>query len=115
MDRRRRDHERIDGVLAERISAEGNEPQPESFLDRLLTPLNRLGTKRFLTEARRKVWHNTGGQHAARLAGPETYRTGHTELELMSAAKNADLLVPGQVLLRLAVAGWGVTLPPSTR
>ena len=34
------------------------------------------------------------------------------ELELLSAAKIADLLAPGQVLLRLAVTGFGVTLPP---
>ena len=34
------------------------------------------------------------------------------ELEVLSAAKIADLLAPGQVLLRLAVAGFGVVLPP---
>jgi len=33
-------------------------------------------------------------------------------LELLSAAKVADLLRPGQVLLRLAVTGFGVLLPP---
>ena len=30
----------------------------------------------------------------------------------VSAAKIADLLQPGQVILRLAIAGFGVTLPP---
>ena len=112
MDRRRRDHQRIDGVLAERVGAEDNELEPESFLDRVLTPLNRLGTKRFLKEARRKVWHNTYELHAARVSGPDAYRSRLAELELLSAAKIADLLEPGQVLLRLAVAGFGVTLPP---
>ena len=34
------------------------------------------------------------------------------ELEVLSAARIADLLAPGQVLLRLAVAGFGVVLPP---
>ena len=34
------------------------------------------------------------------------------ELELLSAARIADLIMPGQVLIRLAVAGFGVTLPP---
>ena len=34
------------------------------------------------------------------------------ELEVLSAARIADLLAPGQVLLRLAVAGFGVLLPP---
>jgi hypothetical protein len=113
MDRRRRDHERIDGVLSARVAAEDDELQPGSFVDRLLTPLNRLGTKRFLREARQKVWHNTFELHAARVAGPDAYRTRLAELELLSAAKIADLLEPGQVLLRLAVAGFGVTLPPA--
>jgi hypothetical protein len=34
------------------------------------------------------------------------------ELELLSAAKIADLTAPGQVLLRLAAGGFGVLLPP---
>ncbi len=40
------------------------------------------------------------------------YRSRLAELELLSAAKIADLLAPGQVLLRLAVGGFGVMLPP---
>jgi hypothetical protein len=36
----------------------------------------------------------------------------HLELEVLSAAKIADLTAPGQVLLRLAAIGFGVTLPP---
>ena len=43
--------------------------------------------------------------YAARLA----------ELEVLSAARIADLLAPGQVLLRLAVSGFGVVLPPGHR
>jgi hypothetical protein len=34
------------------------------------------------------------------------------ELEVLSAGRLADLLAPGHVLLRLAVAGFGVSLPP---
>jgi len=112
MARRRRDHERIDGVLAERVSSEDSELEAESLLYRLLTPFNRLSTRRFLKEARHKVWHNTFELHAARLAGPDAYRARLAELEVLSAAKIADLLEPGQVVLRLAVAGFGVTLPP---
>jgi hypothetical protein len=112
LDRRRRDHENIDGVLASRVAAEDNELPVGTLIDRLLTPLNRLATKRFLREARQKVWHNTRELHAARVAGPEAYRTRLSELELLSSAKIADLLGPNQVLLRLAVAGFGVSLPP---
>ncbi|HEV2885319.1 MAG TPA: DUF5995 family protein [Jatrophihabitans sp.] len=110
---RRRDHERIDGVLADRVKAEDAAiADHRKLLDRALTPLNRLSSKRFLREARQKVWHNVGELQAARLLGEDAYRTRLAELELLSAARIADLLAPGQVLLRLAVAGFGVVLPP---
>jgi hypothetical protein len=115
LDLRRRDHERIDAVLASRVGAEDAqlaEAKAPSVVDRLLTPLNRAGTKRFLKEARAKVWHNTLELQRARLAGAEEYRARLAELEVLSAAKIADLLAPGQVVLRLSVAGFGVVLPP---
>jgi hypothetical protein len=112
---RRRDHERIDRVLASRVAAEDVElsAQGRTLTDRLLQPLNRLSSKRFLRESRMKVWHNTGELQAARLTGTAAYDVRLGELEVLSAARIADLLAPGQVLLRLAVAGFGVTLPPS--
>ena len=58
------------------------------------------------------VWHNTEQLQRARLAGPDGYRARLAELEVLSAARIADLLAPGQVLLRLAVTGFGVLLPP---
>ena len=115
MDRRRRDHERIDGVLASRVGAEDDElaaSAAKSMLDRVLTPLNRRSSQRFLRESRQKVWHNTAELQRARLEGPTAYAARLAELELLSAAKIADLLRPGQVLLRLAITGFGVTLPP---
>lgn len=113
MDRRRRDHERIDSVLSGRVAAEDEELAAtgvRSLLDHVLTPLNRLASQRFLRESRQKVWHNTFELQRARVAG--TYDERLAELEVLSAAKVADLLRPGQVLLRLAVTGFGVTLPP---
>ncbi|WP_432891256.1 DUF5995 family protein [Kribbella sp. CA-245084] len=113
MDRRRRDHERIDGVLSQRVAAEDGElaaTGARSLLDHVLTPLNRLASQRFLRESRQKVWHNTFELQRARVGG--TYDKRLAELEVLSAAKVADLLRPGQVLLRLAVTGFGVTLPP---
>ena len=112
MARRRRDHERIDAVLASRVAAEDDALGPRSLLDRVLDPLNRLGSKRFLREARQKVWLNVEQLQLARLDGPERYLSRLAELEVLSAAKIADLLTPGQVVLRLAVAGFGVVLPP---
>lgn len=113
MARRARDHERIDGVLSGRVAAEDDAlGGTRSVLDRVLQPLNRQGSKRFLREARQKVWHNTVELQHARVAGPEAYAARLAELEVLSAARIADLLAPGQVLLRLAVAGFGVRLPP---
>jgi Family of unknown function (DUF5995) len=114
IDRRRRDHERIDGVLSSRVSAEDAElGDARTLLDRLLTPLNRLGSKRFLREARQKVWHNVEQLQSARVEGTDAYQQRLAELELLSAAKISDLLTPGQVVLRLAVGGFGVMLPPA--
>ena len=112
--RRHRDHERIDTVLTERVKAEDAELAAggRALVDRALAPLNRLGSQRFLREARQKVWHNVSELHAARLSGADMYRVRLGELEVLSAARIADLLAPGQVLLRLAVAGFGVALPP---
>ena len=112
MARRRRDHERIDAVLASRVAAEDDALGPRSLLDRVLEPLNRLGSKRFLREARQKVWLKVEQLQLARLDGPARYHSNLAELELLSAAKIADLLTPGQVVIRLAVAGFGVVLPP---
>jgi hypothetical protein len=112
--RRRRDHERIDAVLSARVGAEDDELRAgQSRLDKLLAPLNRRASKRFLAEARHKVWHNVAELHAARLVSDDCHRTRLAELEVLAAARIADLLAPGQVLLRLAVAGFGVVLPPA--
>jgi Family of unknown function (DUF5995) len=112
---RERDHERIDGVLASRVAAEDAElvraGGRRTLLDRLLAPANRTASRLFLREARRKVWINTGLMHAAALAGDDAYRRRIGQLETLSAARVADLLRPGPVLLRLAVHGFGVTLP----
>ena len=65
--RRKRDHERIDAVLASRVAAENGMLGPLSVLDRLLRPLNQRSSKRFLREAREKVWVNVEQLQAARL------------------------------------------------
>ncbi|SDB88771.1 hypothetical protein GA0111570_106124 [Raineyella antarctica] len=112
--RRRRDHERIDQILASRVAAEDLEISARSvrsLLDRALRPINRWAAKRFLKEARAKVWSNTLQLSQARAAGADVYESRLRELELLAAARIADLLAPGQVLLRLARVGFGVTLP----
>ena len=115
VDRRRRDHERIDGVLSSRVAAEDGELAARSsrrLVDRLLQPANRTASRRFLREARQKVWHDALELQRARLAGDDAYAARLAELEVLCAARIVDLLAPGQVLLRLAVAGFGVVLPP---
>lgn len=113
--RRQSDHRAIDRVLASRVAAEDDElagiSGPGSLLDRLLRPLNRLGTRRFLREAREKVWANAIVLSRARATGPAAYEAALKQLEDLSAAKVAALQAPGQVLLKLASTGFGVRLP----
>ena len=109
------DHEHIDSVLVARVGAEDSELESlsggRSLVDRLLQPLNRLSTKRFLRESRAKVWANTRLLDAARRQGADAYAARLAELERLSAARVADLVAPGQVVLKLAVKGFGVRLP----
>jgi Family of unknown function (DUF5995) len=113
--RREADHRAIDDVLASRVAAEDDEltrlSGPAPLLDRLLRPANRLGTQRFLREARQKVWANSIALSRARRQGPDAYAAVLAQLEELSAAKVAALQAPGQVLLKLAATGFGVRLP----
>ena len=114
LERRSKDHAHVDEVLLARVSAEDDEllkAGPRTLLDRMLTPFNRTGTKRFLVEARRKVWANTKLLDAARRVSDTRYATRLGELEELSSAKLEELTAPGQVLLKLAVKGFGVRLP----
>jgi len=114
--RRSADHEHIDGILAARVAVEDRElakvegPGERTLLDRMLQPFNRQGTKRFLKEARRKVWANARQLSLARQAGPEALSRRLAELEELSGARVADLRAPGQVILKLARRGFGVEL-----
>src|SRR6266516_4686783 len=75
--RRSADHLHMDHVLASRVAdvdrdlRKETEPGALTWLDRALTPLNRLGTKRFLKESRRKVWHNAALLSRSRTRGPD--------------------------------------------
>ena len=113
--RREADHRAIDAVLAARVAAEDEEltalSGPAPLLDRLLRPVNRLGTQRFLREARQKVWANAIALSRARRQGPDVYAGVLAQLEELSAAKVTALQAPGQVLLKLAATGFGVSLP----
>jgi hypothetical protein len=117
--RREADHRAIDDVLAARVAAEDDEltrlSGPPPLLDRLLRPFNRLGTQRFLREARQKVWANAAALSRARRQGPDAYAAALAQLEELSAAKVTTLRAPGQVLLKLAATGFGVRLPSPDR
>src|SRR5690242_5170084 len=114
--RRRRDHERIDRLLAERVAAEDAELHAaggrRTALDRALAPVNRTAVRRFLKEARRTVWANTAVLHRARDDGQACLERRVAELDVAGAARIDELLRPGPVLIRLAVHGFGVALPP---
>jgi hypothetical protein len=108
----------VDTVLIARVGAEDAERRATSqlsLLDRLLAPANRAPTRRLLAEARAKVWRNTAVLDRARRDGPERYAAVLGELEALCTAKLVELTAPGQVLLKLAVRGFGVLLPESER
>ena len=109
--RRARDHEHADTVLLARVAAEDTLIEgKKSLLDRILTPLNRAGTKRFVVEARQKVWRNARALSLARREGPERLAGRIEELDRLCAVRVADLVAPGQVILKLARRGFGVVL-----
>lgn len=114
MAERKADHQRLDGVLAQRVPAEDRELLRlggATRTDRLLRPLNRSGTKRFLRESRDKVWDNARALDGARRTGADVLAGRLHELEVLSARRVEQLSAPGQVLLKLAVRGFGVRLP----
>lgn len=117
VERRRSDHAHIDEVLVSRVVPEDKElakveqPGDRTWLDRVLTPFNRAGTKRFLREARRKCWGNAQLLSAARRQGPDAFAARLRELEALSKGRIAELRAPGQVIMRLTIKGFGVQLP----
>ncbi|MEA3510539.1 MAG: DUF5995 family protein, partial [Actinomycetota bacterium] len=59
------DHAHVDSILVRRVPEEDKRimelegPGDRSFVDKLMSPFNRAGTRRFLKEGRDKVWANT--------------------------------------------------------
>jgi hypothetical protein len=87
-------------------------PAPRGLLTSSSPPLNQWASWRCIREARQKVWQNGVELQRARITGPEAYDARLAELEELCAARIADLRAPGQVVLRLAISGFGVVLPP---
>lgn len=110
------DHRHVDSVLQARVGAEDTELGAVSkvtLLDRLLRPANKAASRRFLAEAREKVWRNAIALDRARRLGPDRYAEALAELERLSAARVRDLTASGPVLLKLARRGFGVLLAPT--
>jgi hypothetical protein len=81
----------------------------------MLKPFNQAATKRFMKESRRKVWRNAIALSVARRSGQAVLDARLTELEELSRRRVEDLRVPGQVLIKLAVRGFGVELPSAAQ
>jgi hypothetical protein len=84
---------------------------PGTLLDRLLQPLNRLATQRFLREAREKVWAKRGRLEPGAQAGRWRLRDRPKTARGPERGEGRRLAGPGQVLLKLASTGFGVRLP----
>jgi uncharacterized protein DUF5995 len=126
VERRGADHSHVDDILASRVADEDRllraeeRPGDRTLIDHALTPFNRAATKRFLTEAREKVWRNAAALSRSRREGPADLSARIDELGEISAARVEDLRRPGQVIHRLARRGFGVLLegadePPGAR
>jgi uncharacterized protein DUF5995 len=112
---READHQHLDEVLQSRVGAEDVELQAVSrvtVIDRLLQPANRAASRRFLAEARAKVWDNAVQLDRARRRGPAPYADRLGELEELCEVRLRRLAAPGPVLLNLARRGFGVRLSP---
>jgi hypothetical protein len=97
--RREAGHRHIDRVLAalvDRADALSETTGSRSLPGRLAAPANRLATRRFLTEARAKVWANTRVLACARRHGLAAYQARRTELEHLATGRVADLARPGR-------------------
>ncbi|GAB7193216.1 hypothetical protein NUM3379_39250 [Kineococcus sp. NUM-3379] len=117
---RHADFRHIDTVMVRRIPPEYRELRAAAGPGRrapalLLYPVNLLTSRRWLVRARRSVWDNARELSAARTRGPAHLALRVRELEDLCAAAVADLGRPGPVLLRAAVRGFGVHLPPGER
>jgi hypothetical protein len=114
--RRADDHRHIDRVLGSLVDEGQGGPEAAGgrpgVTDRLLAGANRVAAKRFLTEARARVWANARVLASARRQDEASYHARLAELERLTAARVADLARPGQVLLRLAARGFGIALSP---
>jgi hypothetical protein len=114
--RREADHRHIDQVLAALAGASRGLTEtggrPRGLTARLADRANLAATRRFLAEARAKVWANAGILARARRDGRARYQARLAELERLASRRVADLTRPGPVLIRLGARGFGITLPP---
>lgn len=90
-------------------------PGPPDWPDRCWPRWSGGAPRRSLPAARRQVWADAVDLHEARQRGPACYRGRLAELDVLTAAKIADLLRPGPVLLRLALDGFGSGSPRPER
>jgi hypothetical protein len=109
--KREQDHVHINDVLGARVAAEDKLLPGRTLSDRLMAPLNRRATKKFLAEARDKVWRNARVLSKARRMGPDRLAARVVDLDRLCAARAQDLVAPGRIILKLARRGFGVLLP----
>jgi hypothetical protein len=115
------DHNHVDEILVRRVPEEDRrmalveEPGDRTFLDRMMSPLNRAGTKRFLKDGRKKVWRNAHIMSRRRRQGQQEYDAVLARLEALCEKRVADLVEPRFVILRLAIRGFGVELPDTAQ
>ena len=115
---RERDHSHINVVLLRRVAEEDDrlaaQKGGKTLWEKMKQPLERAATGRLLKEARTKVWANAKLMAAARTRGDDAEVAQlRAELSTRSAEKLRQLTEAREVLLELAMTGFGVMLPGS--
>lgn len=112
---RRRDHDRINAVLASRTVAEGRllNGGLGGLGGTVMLPVNAWLTHRFLPRAREQAWDTVLALASGRRAGSAAYAARLRDLDTLASAKVTELLEPRWALPRVTVRGFGVTMPPA--
>ena len=115
MARRRRDHERIDAVLSPTGGRGGRRtgrarPAADA-VDRLLQPLNQAALQALPARGPAEGVAQHRGAPAGPPGGPRRTPPGCASWRCSAPPGSPTCCAPGQVLLRLASPGFGVTLP----
>ena len=112
---RRRDFQRIETLLSNRLATEAAAFGPGFARQLALSSIHWLTGKRPFRDVGMAVWQNMQQLQFARTLGDVAYRQQVAELEVISAARITELLSAPQTAIRTAATDFAVHLPAAGR